>query len=109
MSGPVFTMKEGDREPSIELELVGLDISLVGRSAKFSMKRLSDGVVVVDRAPMTINSMAAPLLVQYDWQSGDTDTPGLYECEVIILNGSIEMTWPSDEDGNVIVKISPKI
>lgn len=108
MSGPVFAIKQNNREPSIELVLSS-DISLVGRTAKFSMRNRETGVAVFRLRPVTVVSVANPATISYAWQAGDTATVGIYECEVVVENGSSTMTWPSDEDDNVIVKISREI
>jgi hypothetical protein len=65
------------------------------------MKAL-DGTVKVDAA-MTITSTSGGV-VQYDWQTGDTDTVGSYsvEFEVTYSDSTIE-TFPNNQNLTISV------
>lgn len=88
-----FTTKSGDTSPSLRYDLIPDDQTIEGATVRFQMRR-RNGPVVID-APGTIVS-ALPPVVQYNWQPGDTDTPGLYDAEfrVEYMDGAVE-TYPN--------------
>jgi hypothetical protein len=99
-----FTIKQNDTSPSIQVTLedsASVAIPLVGASVKLHMKSL-DGVIKINEA-MTIAD-ADNGVVQYDWQTGDTDTVGIYyiEFQVTYSDSSIE-TFPNS--GNEVVSV----
>ena len=99
-----FTIRQNDTSPSLQATLKdfeGTSISISGATAQFHMKSI-DGTLKVDQQ-MTITD-ADNGVVQYDWQSGDTDTPGSYyvEFEVTYSDGSIE-TFPNKGNLSVVV------
>jgi hypothetical protein len=92
-----FTIKKDNTAPFIRSRLIdrnGDAANLSGATVAFNMAlantpdtlKVSAGVatIVVDN------------LVQYAWQAGDTDTPGLYYAEFVVTysGGTIE-TFPS--------------
>ena len=94
-----FFIKQNDTSPALKATLKdGLDVAvdLSSSSVRFHMKAL-DGTVKVDAA-MTITS-ASGGVVQYDWQTGDTDTVGSYsvEFEVTYSDNTIE-TFPNNQN-----------
>jgi hypothetical protein len=99
-----FKIKQNDTSPSLQATLKDASftpINLTESQVRFHMKSV-DGALKID-APMVV---VTPLqgLIQYDWQSGDTDTVGTYyiEFEVTYSDASIE-TFPND--GNKVVSI----
>ena len=99
-----FNIKQNDTSPSLQAILKdasGTAISLTGASVRFHMKAL-DGTVKVDAA-MTITDTSGGV-VQYDWQTGDTDTVGSYsvEFEVTYGDSTIE-TFPNNQNLTISV------
>lgn len=99
-----FTIKQSDTSPSIQATLQDSDgnaVNINGASVRFHMKAVG-GAVVIDQ-PMTIVN-AAGGIVRYDWQTGDTDTPGTYyvEFEVTYSDNTIE-TFPNNTNETVLV------
>ena len=99
-----FNIKQNDTSPSLQATLKDallVPVNITGATVKFHMKSL-DGVVKVDET-MTITD-AEGGVVQYDWQTGDTDTVGTYyvEFEVTYADASIE-TFPNT--GSLVVSV----
>jgi hypothetical protein len=99
-----FSIKQNDTSPSLQATLKDASLSpvdLTGATVMFHMKSV-DGTVKVDQQ-MTITDDTGGV-VQYDWQSGDTDTVGTYyvEFEVTYADSSIE-TFPNN--GNKVVSV----
>jgi hypothetical protein len=100
-----FNIKQNDTSPSLQATLKDANnnvISLVGATVRFHMKSL-DGTIKVD-AVMTITD-AVGGIVQYDWQSSDTDTAGSYyaEFEVTYNDGTIE-TFPNNSNLSISIR-----
>lgn len=94
-----FTIKQNDTSPSLQATLKDANnnpINLVAATVMFHLKSL-DGTIKVD-AEMTVTD-ADNGVVQYDWQSGDTDTAGSYyaEFEVTYSDASVE-TFPNNSN-----------
>jgi hypothetical protein len=99
-----FSIKQNDTSPSLQATLKDASlnpIDLTGATVMFHMKSVG-GTVKVDQQ-MTITD-ATGGVVQYDWQSGDTDTVGTYyvEFEVTYADSSVE-TFPNN--GNRAVSV----
>lgn len=99
-----FNIKQNDTSPSLQATLTtaaGTAISLTGASVKFHMKSL-DGTMKVDAAMTVTNANNG--VVQYDWQTGDTDTVGSYavEFEVTYGDNTIE-TFPNNQNLTICV------
>lgn len=99
-----FNIKQNDTSPSLQAILKdasGTAISLTGASVRFHMKAL-DGTVKVDAAMTVTDNLNG--VVQYDWQTGDTDTVGSYsvEFEVTYLDNTIE-TFPNNQNLTISV------
>jgi hypothetical protein len=100
-----FTIKQNDTSPSLQATLKDASdnpIGLVGATVMFHLKSL-DGTIKVD-AEMTVTD-ADNGVVQYDWQSGDTDTVGSYyaEFEVTYSDGTIE-TFPNNSNLSISIR-----
>jgi len=99
-----FSIKQNDTSPSLQATLKDASqtaVNLTGATVMFHMKSV-DGTVKVDEE-MTITN-AEDGVVQYDWQTGDTDTVGTYyvEFEVTYSDLSVE-TFPNN--GNKVVTV----
>lgn len=99
-----FNIKQNDTSPSLRATLKDASltaIDLTGASVQFHMKAI-DGTLKVNAAMDITDAFNG--VVQYDWQSGDTDTVGAYyvEFEVTYADASIE-TFPNN--GNKAVSV----
>lgn len=99
-----FNIKQNDTSPSLQATLKDaalLPIDLTGASVKLHMKSVDNTLKINDLMTVTDTLNG---IVQYDWQSGDTDTVGTYfvEFQVTYSDGSIE-TFPNN--GNKIVSV----
>ena len=99
-----FNIKQNDTSPSLQATLndaSGTVIILTGASVRFHMKAL-DGTVKVDAAMTVTDNLNG--VVQYDWQTGDTDTVGSYsvEFEVTYFDNTIE-TFPNNQNLTISV------
>jgi hypothetical protein len=99
-----FTIKQNDTSPSIQVTLEDsafVAIPLLGASVKIHMKSL-DGVIKINGAMTIVDADNG--IIQYDWQTGDTDTVGIYyvEFQVTYSDSSIE-TFPNS--GNEVVSV----
>jgi len=82
------------------IDLTGATVTLVIRP------RLSSGGPVVGGA-CAITPPASSGVVTYDWQTGDTDTPGEYLAEWHVLSGTDQWTVPSS--GSLTLTIRPQL
>lgn len=91
-----FFIKRGDTAPSLLYALLPASVNLTGATVRFSM-RTRTGTVLINRAAAVIVIATGTPTVRYDWQTGNTDTPGVHEAEfkVTDLNGRVE-TFPND-------------
>lgn len=83
-----FYIKEGDTAPPIVAILKDAEedvVVLTGATVRFIMNDKLSGTNVVDAAGTVVDSDNG--VVAYEWQTGDTDTPGVY-------NGEFEVSWP---------------
>ncbi|MGE3795096.1 MAG: hypothetical protein AB7I38_14375 [Dehalococcoidia bacterium] len=85
-------LKAGDLAPTLELTLTdgrtGTAVDLSTAESVTLVMTDRTGTVVVDHGPMTVVD-AATGQIERDWESGETDTPGICRAEV-------EVTWPGD-------------
>lgn len=86
-----FTISRGDTSPALRYALLPDTVDLTGATVVFNMRG------VLSRAPATVARLAPPA-VQYAWQAGDTDQPGLYraEFEITYPGGQVE-TFPTGD------------
>jgi len=104
----IFRLKRNDTSPSLSVTLkdsAGTAVDLSGATVRFHMKVPNASSAKVDAAA-TVDSDPTTGVVQYDWQSGDTDTVGTYyaELEVTYGDASVE-SFPNN--GNFVVIIKP--
>lgn len=99
-----FFIKMGDTSPSLLFDLLPSTVDLTGATVRFSM-RTRAGTVVVSRASAAIVTATGTPRVRYDWQPGNTATPGLHEAEfeVTYAGGAVE-TFPNF--GFIAVQVS---
>jgi hypothetical protein len=99
-----FSIKQNDTSPSLQATLKDAalnPIDLTSATVRFHMKSV-DGTLKVDEVMTIVDDSGG--VVQYDWQSGDTDTVGTYyvEFEVTYADASIE-TFPNN--GSKVVSV----
>lgn len=92
-----FFIKQGDTGPALRATLRdGADVAydLTGASVRFHMRAVGASSASVDASADLVTAENG--VVQYDWQSGDTATAGIYhgEFEVTHSTGEIE-TFPN--------------
>ncbi len=104
-----FTIKVGDRVPSLAAELLPIadDVSLVGATCVLNMRNEGGGELKVSAA-CTLTSTDDATTVQYDWLLADTDTAGRYLAEfVVTFADGREETFPSK--GGFYVEVTPRV
>jgi len=106
---PTFYVKAGDLSPAIRTSLVngsGEIVNLTDATARFHMRELKTKTTVIDTSAHIVDDRLG--LVQYNWKTDETSTPGIYQAEFEISypDGSTE-TFPSD--GYIDVEIKGKV
>lgn len=109
MATLTFTITEGDTLPPIRGTLIDADDALVeiqtGDVVRFRMTPVITGLRAdLDEVADVLDPLAGD--VEYRWQAGDTDQPGIYEAEfhLIPLLGGGGMTFPNDDFIRVVIK-----
>jgi len=103
-----YTIKEGDLDPAIEATL-----QRDGSPYDLSTAQRVDIIIGALRDPPAVDAQAtitdaANGVVEYAWQSGDTDEPGTYRTEWVVTTSSgAEATFP--DDGYKTVTIQPEV
>jgi len=105
MSDLIFVISQGDTQPTLRRQLQdgdGNPINLTGATVRFYMQS-KDGTQLVNAGSCTITDVANGW-IEYDWQSGDTDTAGFHraEFEVEYSPGNFE-SFPNE--GYLQIKI----
>lgn len=101
-----FKMRQGDTEPSlgaIVKDSKGRPKGLTNVSdVRFHMMDADDGSIKIDGHATVVNASEGKIV--YEWQDGDTDTPGHYdaEFEIIYDDGDTE-TFPNYRYIDVII------
>lgn len=94
-----FVIKRNDLGPDLGITIeapAGTAVDLTGTTVRFHMKLPGASSAKVDAAA-NIDS-ATDGEVSYTWQSGDTDTAGLYLAEFeVTFAGSVVRTFPVDD------------
>ena len=94
----IVTLKKGDTFPPMRAQLLWEDetpVSLTNVSSViFKMKEIGSNNLKVNGTCSIVDATNG--IVEYSWQSGDTDTPGFYyrEFEVHYNDGKV-MTVPN--------------
>lgn len=91
-----FYIKQNDTSPSILAELKDANntpVNLTSATVKIFAKSI-EGTLKIDESVDIINGSLGT--IRYDWQTGDTDTVGIYsvEFQVTYTDGAIE-TFPN--------------
>lgn len=99
-------MIQGDTTPALQHQIFPTSVNLTGATVTFQMRRKSGKKVITD-GTCVIDDIAERL-VSYDWQAGDTDTPGEYIGQYrITLADSNVTTAPVIDDIPILIR--PKI
>lgn len=104
-----FYIKKDDTRPKIRCALTDAEdteVNLGGATVKFVMTPKAEPVgstPTVDADADVITAVDG--IVEYEWQTGDTETAGKYraEWEVTFADGGVE-TFPNDTYIEVIIK-----
>lgn len=99
-------LKAGDTYPSLRVKLMdeGYPFNLTGYTVTISIKRTDSDSAMVDEATATIESENRGI-VEYDWQSGDTDDSGTYLAEFVADDGSGDtVTFPNNSYARVYIE-----
>lgn len=91
-----FIIKAGDTQASILTTLTDgrTPLSLVGATVQFRMAPYGGNVLRFTRNAVIVDPVSRT--VRYDWQAGDTNTPGIYQGEFVVTNAGQVMTYPAD-------------
>lgn len=91
----IFNIYEGDTSPGVEFALAPTTIVLTNATVVFRWKPVG-AEAWTNTEPAIIQTATVTPTLRYDWQAGETDTPGLYEAQfrVTYLDGTIE-TFPN--------------
>lgn len=96
-----FDIKQGDLGPSLEFtcqDATGAAVLIQSYPVRFIMRSQKTGIVKVSADAQNLDDGTANNRGKgrYDWQAGDTDTAGLYDCEVqVTFPGSKPQTFPN--------------
>jgi len=101
-----FRIKTNDTSPKLSVTLtdaLGNAIGLAGCSARFHMKAFGASSLKVDAVATIVDAING--IVEYQWQSSDTDTAGTYygEIEVTYGDNTVE-TFPNNGYFTIIIK-----
>lgn len=95
MSRP-FSLKKGDRLPSIRSRLVFSGGGLISASGVvFAMQHQTTDAIITGAAVIE-DASDKVLTVRYDWGASDSSTVGTYNAEWVVTIGGKEMTFPPD-------------
>jgi hypothetical protein len=100
-----LTLKTGDTWPAFvaTLEENGGPLDLTG-AAGVTLRMASDNVSLTDLA-CTIVGSPVNGVVKYEWQAGDTDTPGTYVVDFLIDFGTGKLqSAPNDSEKEIVIR-----
>jgi hypothetical protein len=78
-----FDIGKGDTSPSLDFVIEPASISLTGATAIFRW-RPANTETWVNSEPAIIATATVTPKLRYEWQAGDTNTPGLYEAQFVV-------------------------
>jgi hypothetical protein len=89
------SLKAGDTKPSLRLKLLedGDPFNLNGYNVTITIRVTSNNNITVDTSALIENAERG--IIEYNWTDGDTDTPSVYEIEVVVFDATTERTFPS--------------
>lgn len=95
MNQLVINMKQGDLLPSIThpCTLAGAPVNLTSATIAFRFRSQAGGMVHTG-AGVVLDPPEAGI-VKYDWQTGDTDVPGVYNAEFVATIAGKEISFPN--------------
>ncbi len=103
------TLKQGDCEPNLRLRLLNEDdepMDLSGFQVEARVRSTVSGEKIVDEPIGLIDARNG--IVEYDWNTNDTQTAGIYEGEVTAVeNQGCIMTFPNN--GYFNIKVNERI
>jgi hypothetical protein len=102
---PDLTLKAGDTFPPLvtTLEENGGPLDLTG-AGTVTMRMASSSVSMTD---LVCTIVGAPTngVVEYEWDAGDTDTPGTYKVDFLINFGSGNLqSAPNDSEKEIVIR-----
>lgn len=107
-------MRQNDRLPYLTATLKDLNgaVDLTGETVRF-VARSSDNTIKIDQTSTSTSVLivqgaaGTSGVIQYRWQEGDTDTPGVLLGEIETTNLSSERaTYPNQ--GSITININPE-
>lgn len=104
-----LVLKVNDLQPYYYARLKdvdGDDVDLSGASIVFSMKNIDSDTLKIDRASASLTNDGTDGKFHYEWQSGDTDTAGIYRIEFEISVSGGKFTVPPDGKAIVVIRSS---
>lgn len=104
-----MTIMQGETYPPFMATLTddtGAAVNLTGATVKLRMANASNGINVINDAAVTVTDEAAGT-VEYDWQAGDVDTPGLYFATVWVTTDDGLTPYPNNS--YIVVEILPAL
>lgn len=94
-----YFIKQGDLEPAIEANLQyadGTPVDVTGKTVTFKWRNRDDDAAAIQTGTATV--VDGPTgHVKYDWQTGETDTPGPFYAEWdVVISGARTLTFPNN-------------
>lgn len=106
---PDFTIKKGDRLPSLRVQFLDADgavVDLTGKTVAIRMK--TQGVpstIKINNAAVTVED-AAQGIARYDWAADDVNTEGTFDVEFAITTTASGKIQTVPASGYLAVKIT---
>ena len=106
-------MRQNDQRPFLDVILNDRDgpVDLTNETVKFLAKS-SDGAIKINQTStgsfVVVQAAGTSGAVQYQWQNGDLDTPGVLLAEFEITNlSSQRATFPNQ--GHILINVSQEL
>ena len=99
-----FTIKLGDLLPAFTatLKSAGAAYDITGYSSVTLRYRLESATTVTSKTMTVVSATAGT--VSYAWQAGDLPTVGHYVCEIRVMFGAVQFTFPNSGSESIEVK-----